>query len=239
MPGIFAARLRTPTAVGMWLVLLFHLSAVAAGRTVTFRTLDGRLVNGLMMEASGRPSPGVVLVPMLGGSKEDWQAVASQLAAGGIAALAIDLPGASLPEDPAALPGWHADVRAAVNYLAARGDIRPEAIGVAGASLGANLAVLAAVADPRVRSLALVSPSLEYRGVRIEAPMRQYGVRPALLMASLTDPYAARTVRELTTEAPGPREARWAESRAHGIPLLSREPDLVRALVEWFQRTLA
>jgi hypothetical protein len=69
--------------------------------------------------------------------------------------------------------------------------------------------------------------------------MRQYGARPALLMASLKDPYAARTVRELTTEAPGPREARWAESRAHGIPLLSREPDLVRALVEWFQRTLA
>ena len=84
----------------------------------------------------------------------------------------------------------------------------------------------------------LVSPSLDYRGVRIETALRQYGARPALLMASLRDPYAARSVRELTREAPGPREARWAESRAHGTALLASEPDLVRALVEWFQRTL-
>jgi dienelactone hydrolase len=225
-------------AIAICLLVLFELSAGAAGRTVTFRAPDGRLLNGLMMEASRRPSPAVVLVPMLGALKEDWQSVAQQLADADIAALAIDLPGSSLPEDPAALPGWHEDVRAALDYLSARGDVRPEAMGVAGASLGANLAVLAAAADPRVRSLVLVSPSLDYRGVRIEPALRQYGARPALLMASLTDPYAARTVRELTREGPGAREARWGETRAHGIPLLAGEPDLVRALVEWFRRTL-
>ena len=222
---------------GLW-VLGGAQAPTAAGRAVSFRAPDGRLLNGLMFEASQRPSPAVVLVPMLGAAKDDWQGVAQRLADGNISALAIDLPGTSVPEDPALLSGWHQDVRAALNYLAARGDIRPDAIGVAGASLGANLAVLAAVADPRVRSLVLVSPSLDYRGVRIETAMRQYGRRPALLMASLRDPYAARTVRELTREPPGVREARWAESRAHGIPLLSGEPDLVRALVEWFQRTL-
>jgi dienelactone hydrolase len=216
----------------------FVASVGAAGRTVTFRAPDGRLLNGLMMEASQRPSPAVVLVPMLGASKEDWRVLAERLASVNIATLAIDLPGASLPEESTALAGWQAHVRAAVDYLAARGDVRPGALGIAGASLGANLAVLAAASDPRVRSIALVSPSLDYRGVRIEAPLRQYGERPALLVASLKDPYAARSVRALTSGAPGVREARWAESRAHGIPLLSSEPDLVRALVEWFQRTL-
>ena len=222
----------------IWLPGFCDAAALAAGRTVAFRALDGRLVNGLMFEASQRPSPAVVLVPMLGGTKEDWEAVAQRLGEANIAALAIDLPGSSLPEQPTALAGWHQDVRAALNYLGARGDIRPDAMGVAGASLGANLAVLAAVADSRVRSLALVSPSLDYRGVRIEAPMRQYGARPALLMASVKDPYAARSVRELTNAPPGPRESRWAESRAHGLALLAGEPDLVRALVEWFRRTL-
>jgi acetyl esterase/lipase len=217
---------------------LSHVVPAAAGRLVAFRGDDGRIVNGLMMEVSRRPSAAVVLVPMLGRPKEDWEPVAERLADANIAALAIDLPGAEVPEDPAGLAAWHADVRAALNYLASRGDVRPEAMGVAGASLGANLAVIAAVADARIRSLALISPSLDYRGVRIETPLRQYGARPALLMASLRDPYAARTVRELTKEAPGPREARWAESRAHGLPLLAGEPDLVRALVEWFQRTL-
>jgi dienelactone hydrolase len=210
----------------------------AAGRAVAFRALDGRLLTGLMVEASQRPSPAVVVVPMLGGRKEDWEGVAQRLADANIATLAIDLPGMSLPGDPSVLPGWHQDVRAALNYLASRGDIRVDAMGVAGASLGANLAVLAAVADPRVRSIALVSPSLDYRGVRIETALRQYGARPALLMASLKDAYAARSVRALTREAAGPREARWAESRAHGMALLESEPDLVNALVDWFRRTL-
>jgi acetyl esterase/lipase len=224
-------------AFGIW-VLGFGVRPEAAGRVVTYRAVDGRLLNGLMFEASQRPSPAVVLVPMLGGTKEDWEPVAERLAEANVGALAIDLPGTSPPEDPASLPGWHQDVRAALNYLAARGDVRPDAMGVAGASLGANLAVLAAVADPRVRSVALVSPSLDYRGVRIEAAMRQYGARPALLMASLRDPYAARSVRELTKQPAGPREARWAESRAHGLALLSSEPDLVRAMIDWFRRTL-
>ena len=211
----------------------------AAGRTVAFRASDGRAITGLLLEASERPAPAIVLVPMLGRSKDDWQAVAQRLAEGGITALAIDLPGTTLPEAPAALAAWHTDVRAALDYLAARPDmVRQGALGVAGASLGANLAALAAAADPRVRALALISPTLDYRGVRIEAAMRQYGSRPGLLVASLRDAYSARSVRDLTANAPGPRESRWAESAAHGTTLLAREPDLVRVLVEWFQRTL-
>jgi uncharacterized protein len=224
--------------LALLLLLLFPVTAAAAGRPVTFRTPDGRLVDGLLTEAAQRPAPAVVLVPMLGKSKDDWQGVAQRLVEANITSLAIDLPGTSLPAEAAALNGWQGSVRAALDYLAGRPDVRSGAVGVAGASLGANLAVLAAAADPRVRSLVLVSASLDYRGVRIEAPMRQYGARPALLMASLRDPFAARTVRELAKEPPGPREARWAETAAHGTELLAREPDLVRTIVEWFQRTL-
>ena len=43
---------------------------------------------------------------------------------------------------------------------------RPDAIGVVGASLGANLALLAAADLPLVRAIALLSPSLDYRGLR-------------------------------------------------------------------------
>lgn len=207
-----------------------------AGRLTTFRADDGRVLTGLLLEASRRPAPAVVLVPMLGRSKDDWQWVAQRFADAGITTLAIDLPGSMLPPDGAALAAWHTDVLAAVTHLASRGDVR--AVGLAGASLGANLAVLAAAADVRVRSLALVSPSLDYRGVRIEAALRKYAERPALLIASLKDPYAARSVRELAQKPPGIREVRWADAGAHGLVLLTREPDLVRSLVEWFQRTL-
>lgn len=214
-------------------------SALAAGRAVTFRAADGRSIGGILTEAGQRPAPAVVLVPMLGGSKDDWQAVADRLASANITSLAIDLPSAGLPGDGQSLGAWHADIVAAVGYLSGRPDVRASSVGVAGASLGANLALLAAVADPRIQSLALVSPTLDYRGVRIEAPMRQYGGRPALFLASSRDAYAARSVRELAREAPGIRDIRWSETFAHGTVLLRRDPDLAAALVEWFRRTLA
>lgn len=210
----------------------------AAGRSVTFRASDGRTINGLLMEAHQRPAPAVVLVPMLGRSKDDWQAVADRLADADITALAIDLPGQGYPGDAQSLTAWHTDIVAAVGYLSSRSDVRPSSIGVAGASLGANLAAVAAAGDPRVRSLVLVSPSLDYRGVRIEGAMRQYGSRPALLLSSARDPYGARSARELAKGAPGIRELRWSETMAHGTVLLSRDPDLGGALVEWFRRTL-
>jgi len=211
----------------------------AAGRVVTFPAADGRVLTGLMMDARDRPAPAVVLVPMLGRTRDDWQAVAQRLAEANISALAIDLPALGLPDDPAELMRWHEGIHAAVAFLAGRPtDVRPAAIGVAGASLGASLAVTAAAVDPGIRSIALVSPSLDYRGVRIDLPLAQYGPRPALLLASVHDPYAARSVRTLARDGSGPREVRWSTVPAHGSLLLARDGELVRALVEWFQRTL-
>jgi dienelactone hydrolase len=220
------------------LVLVPRPGAGAAGRVVTVRAADGRTMPAYLLEANDRPAPAVVLVPMLGRPKDDWAALAQQLADANISALAIDLRGEYAPADPREWTAWSDDVRAAVAFLAARPDVRPGAIGIAGASLGANLAVVAAAADPQVRALALLSPSLDYRGLRIEAAMRQLGARPALLVASVRDPYAARSVRALAAEAPGAREVRWADAPAHGTALLASEPEILRGLVDWFQRTL-
>jgi dienelactone hydrolase len=210
-----------------------------AGRVVAFRLADGRMLSGLWMEALNRPAPAVVLVPMLGRSHDEWQAMAQRLSDVNINALAIDLPGTALPESPAELTRWHEAVRAAVAYLAGQpADVRPAAIGVFGASLGANLALVDAADNPGVASLALVSPSLDYRGVRIDSLMASYGPRPALLVASVQDPYAARSVRTLAQDTSGAREVRWSSVPAHGTVLLSRDPELATAVVEWFQRTL-
>ena len=182
-----------------------------AGRPVPAE--DGRAITATVFEPSQRPAPAVVLVPMLGRPHEDWDAVGQRLADANILALAIDLPGSSDPGDSKVLSGWSADVRAAVSFLSSRPEVRVGTIGIAGASLGASLAALAAADLPSVRSLALISPSLDYRGVRIEAAMKRYGGRPALLIASSHDPHAARTVRELAKDPPGRRETRVFGSR--------------------------
>ena len=213
--------------------------AGAAGRMVSVPLADGRSLAGLLIEASIRPAPAVVLVPMLGRHPDDWQAVAQRLADANIHALAIDLPSTTLPADAGALAAWHEGVRSAVAFLSSRPeDVRPGSIGIAGASLGASLAAMAAAVDPGVRALALVSPSLEYRGLRIEPPLVVYGARPALLMASAQDPYAARSVRTLARADAGLRQVQWSSVPAHGTLLLARDPALVDVLVEWFQRML-
>ncbi len=120
----------------------------------------------------GRPLPSC-WCRCSGVRSDDWQAAGQRLAEANITALAIDLPSVTLPADPQSLAAWHHDIRAAVAFLADRpADVRAGAIGIAGASLGANLAAVAAAADPSVRSIALISPSLDYRGLRIEEPMR-------------------------------------------------------------------
>jgi pimeloyl-ACP methyl ester carboxylesterase len=110
-------------------------------------------------------------------------------------------------------------------------------IGLAGASLGASLAALAAADDPAVRSIALLSPSLDYRGLRLDAAMRKYAPRPALLVASREDPYAWRSMRELAKDQSA-REMVLLDRAGHGTTMLARDGSLVRTLVDWFGKTL-
>ena len=185
---------------------------------MTFRAEDGRALNALAYEPSQRPSPAVVLVPMLGRPKEDWDAIGQRLADANILAVAIDLPGVSDPGDSRVLGAWSGDVRAAITYLNSRPDVRPGAIGVAGASVGASLAAIAAATSRVVRSLVLVSPSLDYRGVRVDAALQQYGRAGAArgqLRAIHTRPVGSRAGEE---RARGPRNAILERDRARHAP---------------------
>ena len=129
-------------------------------------------------------------------------------------------------------------MRAAKAFLRNRPEVIGNSLGIAGASIGANLAVLDAADDPGVLSIALLSPGIDYKGLRTDAAMKRFGARPALLAGSTKDLYAARSIRQLTTIGPGLREVRLTDSVAHGTVLLARDPELIGALVDWFKRTL-
>lgn len=229
-------------AVGPW--LLPAGTGRAAERTVSLRTADGLTLAATWHEPSRRPAPAVILVHMLGGSRRDWGSLGSRLAADGIGALAIDLRGhgnsdpVAMPAAPPEFTAMVADLEAARGYLGTRSDVQQSRIGIAGASLGANLAALAAAGDPLVQSLALLSPSLDYRGLRIEAAVRKYGARPALLVSSDDDAYAGRSVKDLQKAGSGTREALMLSGAGHGTHMLARDPGLARTLVDWFRRTL-
>jgi acetyl esterase/lipase len=128
------------------------------------------------------------------------------------------------------------DVQAAVAWLMARTDVR--AVAIVGASFGATAAAVAAGDMATVRGLVLVSPAADYRGVRIEGGLRKYGARPLLLVASSEDPYALRTIKALNEPPVASREQRVSTVMAHGTALLSADPEMAAALVDWLRRTL-
>ena len=161
------------------------------------------------------------------------------MASDGIGALALDLRGHGESQGSAQdYAGMVQDIRAARRFLAARSDVTPSRLGIAGASIGATLAAQAASDDPSIASLALLSPSIDYRGLRIDAALKKYGARPALFIASDDDGYAVRSARDLQKNAAGLRENVVLSHAGHGTAMFASDPDLARRLVEWFRRTL-
>jgi dienelactone hydrolase len=235
----FPWRFRVLRTLAVMLALAVMGSPVAAaGRNVTIHSEDGRTITATLYEANHLPAPAVILIPALGHPRDEWQGIAQRFAEQDITALTVDLPAAVLPGEGAELVRWSGLVRAAVTWLSGQPNVRPAGIAAAGASLGGSLAATAAAADPRVRAIAIISPSADYRGLRIEAALRQIGSRPVLFIASRKDPYAARSARDLAKDATGPRETFLGDAASHGVPLLVAEPDLARMLVDWFQRAL-
>src|SRR5688500_17217370 len=125
-------------------LLLATAVYAAPARRVTFRAEDGATLSGAYYEPSRRPAPGIVLLHMLRRSHIDWDAAASELSDAGFAVVALDFRAGDQ------VGAYAIDVRAAKAYLRERPEVIPGSIGIAGASIGANVAVLDAADDPRV-----------------------------------------------------------------------------------------
>jgi pyridoxine 5-phosphate synthase len=232
-------------------VCLCAPSAEAAGRPVTLPSADGVTIAGEFYEGSSRPSssarsatedksPAVLLVHMLTRNRGEWGSLPDRLRDLGLTVLTIDLRGHGQSSGSAGdLPAMTQDVRAALQWLMTRPNVRPDAMAVVGASLGASLALLASVDVPQVRAIGLLSPSLDYRGLRTDVSLiKRLGSRSLWLASSAEDPMALRTMRDFAAEPSGPREQHVSPAVAHGTVLLDRDADVGRSLVDWLRRTL-
>ena len=197
-------------------------------------------------EPARAPAPAVILVHMLNKSRRDWDAVAARLAAEGIGALAIDLRGHG--ESVGAMEGGR-DAR----LLGARPrrDAPPAAIsrhaatcssarvGIAGASIGANLAVLEAAGDVDRRQ-----PRAALAVARLSRAADRGGASASTAAGRCCSSRATtirmRRARCTTCRRPAAARARRVvlSQAGHGTVMLGRDQDLARMLVDWFRRTL-
>jgi len=170
---------------------------------------------------------------MLERAKEDWRGFGELLQNNGYAAIALDLRGHG-GDGKAKLMG---DARAGFAFLTRQAEVDAARVGVIGASIGANAALLFAVEEPKVRCAALLSPGLNYRGVTTDWAITQMK-RPLLLVASDGDDYSAQTVRRLERLATGFKVVKIYSRAGHGTEIFAAHVGLDAELLAFLKAHL-
>ena len=206
-------------------------------QTVRLQTADGVTIVGTYYVPPAQNAPGVILLHMVARNRADWEPLARKLQAAGFAVLAIDLRGHGESGGSRAWGRMPQDVVAAQVFLSRQPEVDKGRIAIVGASIGANLALDFAASHGVVRSVVLLSPGLDYRGIKTERAMQEYD-RPVLIVASAEDQYAAESSRKLDSLAQGKHQLQIYQGAGHGTQMLEHEPSLSDLILTWLQDTL-
>lgn len=217
-----------------------------AAKPVTLTTSDQYQVAALYWAPKKPNAPGVILLHMRGATKESWGDFGSKLVDEGYAAIAIDLRGHGQTKNPKgqSIPlitlkqqdyqYMLRDIEAAHNYLDEQADVDGNRIAIVGASIGANLAIMYASNDKRVRTVVALSPGLDYFGLKPMDYLKGYGKRALYLIASKGDKYSNESCQALAAAATesDPVSYRPFDGKDHGTNLLKAHPGLDMTIID-------
>jgi pimeloyl-ACP methyl ester carboxylesterase len=188
---------------------------------------------------------------MLNRQRQDWQAFAAAAKAKGFCTLAIDMRGhgSSISGPGGQKLAWKSfsdaqfqgilkDIQAAHDYLLKQKNVDPNAVGVVGASIGANLSVMYAAQHPgQIKSVVLLSPGQEYHGVKPADAIRKYPGK-MLFYASPGDDYSYKSVEAFIASAKDRAMFMKMEGDGHGTQLLKQYPEQVDHILAWLAQNL-
>jgi len=193
-------------------------------------TEDGIRLKATVYEADG---PGVILLHMLNRDRHDWNDFASQLQSLGYQVIAVDLRGHGESDlnwndfSPKEFNEMVLDAKAAEEYLG-------KDVAVIGASIGANIALNVA-SDGAVKAAILMSPGLEYKGVKSEESIENLD-KSVLIIAAEGDTYAAESSRKLHSLNSN-AELRTYNGDEHGTWLFGKT-DVDQVMIQWLKEHL-
>ncbi len=200
---------------------------------------DGLNIIGTFWGAPSRPAPAVLLLHTLGGRKEDWLPFAARLHDAGYNVLAIDLRGYGATGGQ---PDWTKapnDVGSIFGRLSKLPGVETYRVSIVGADIGANLALVACADIPDCRSVVLLSPALDYQGVKTADAMTKYGNRPVLIAASRDDAPSGSDSAALDKLAKGQHRLLIYEGKVNGLALITAQPNLGEIVIRWLGDTFA
>ncbi len=120
---------------------------------ITFSSTDGIKTNGFFIPA-GKAKATVIVLHGYGTNKSDMLSFAEMLHHHSYNVLVFDFRGHGQTKGKCTL-GFNEtrDLAGAVNYLGTRKDVNQNKIGVLGCSMGANVAIIGAANDPRIKAV--------------------------------------------------------------------------------------
>lgn len=239
-----------------WLIILSPLAFVYMQSTDDFQEIELKTADDVNLSASYAvpaaefPRPVVIMIHQGGSSRQEWLEITlpAKLIESGYAVLAYDVRnhGKSgkdegdlndLFNNPKRAP---LDLQAVLSYLANDTRIDKSRIGIVGASIGANLACVAASSDEyRVKSIVSIS-------AKVSAVQNLSGVKDSLTfknafyMASANEQEGKRErwANELFERTSGYRQVEIATGNKHGSFILREQPYLENQILEWLAKTL-
>jgi pimeloyl-ACP methyl ester carboxylesterase len=107
-----------------------------------------------------------------------------------------------------------------------------DSIYVVGASIGANTAALLTTEQPNIQRLALLSPGLDYRGLKPYKALQQFEGE-VLIYVSEKDQYSLESSRKLAAIAPDRFELQVFPGAHHGTDIINNNEEAMEDLVTW------
>lgn len=208
------------------------------------QTSDGISIAATLFPGLKEKKSGIVLIHMLGRDRSDWNDFAIQLQEDGFHVLTIDLrshgesPGDWTRFDAEDFQNMVLDVEAAKNYFKNQD---PEmTIKLVGASIGANVVLNYAVKDTEIESIALLSPGLDYRGVKTKDAITKYN-KEIFIATSEDDKESHDSSQKLFQAIPESGANKYFqvyENAGHGTNMLDKDLGLDQLLIGFLNNNL-
>ena len=211
-------------------------------KKASFQTTDGVEIVANYWHGSEKA---VLLLHMMPATKESWNNFAAALNKENFSILAIDLRGhgESTQQDGNILDynrfsdEQHQesikDVDAAVRYMKNNGAAE---IYIAGASIGANLAIQYQAQHKEIKKTILLSAGANYRGILTEPAAENLSADQDVFLAA--GAYDGNTVSDANQTASlikGKKQVKIYNTSAHGTDLFREYPELLTDLVKWLK----
>ncbi len=225
-------------------------------KEIEIQTKDSRILKATLsyvkME-NVKKYPTVLLLHSLGYSSTDWGNLISDLNNAGYAVIAMDLRGhgksifnGNFQKRPwiyfktKAYQKLPSDAILILNQAQKQSKkVDLSHLAIVGADIGANTAVLVAKQLPKKpKTLVLISPTTNFKGLYIPIAMVEMGSIPVLSMVSKKDSYCMQEQQKLSKYAQGGFYAKNYPQGGMGMMMLKSNPTMAQDITEWIIRYL-